>query len=166
MIELYWFDRSWLNSWLVGGHTLAASWPSSTPITWNPSSRDHWMDPSGKTIFLFFSLLNCPETVERLIWFYVCINLFVSCVLGSAFMTGKLHWTKRPELKHPFPLTTHTCYLYVIPFQNSGLIIGSYTNQKGCWSAPSRLTAHSFGLMTQVIQWKHTHSEKRINTNS
>ena len=52
-------------------------------------------------------------------------------------------------MKHPFPLATHTCYLYVIPFPTSGL---NWIVHKPVWllTAPGRLTAHPLNVMTQV----------------
>ncbi len=73
---------------------------------------------------------------------------------------GDFHYKKAPlkkeaQMKHPFCLTAHTCYLPVIPFSNSehNLIMHKPVE---LLTAPGRLTAHPLILMTQVMQCKHT----------
>ena len=63
---------------------------------------------------------------------------------------------KEAKKTHPFPLATHTCYLHVIPFPNSGLH-GIMHKPIGLLTAPGRLTADPLNLMTRVIKYKQTH---------
>ena len=58
-------------------------------------------------------------------------------------------------MKHPFHLTTYTCYLHA-----------DSDHAQTSWAAecPGRFTAHTLSLMTKVIQCQHTHSLKRMYT--
>ena len=56
-------------------------------------------------------------------------------------ITGKTVLKKEARIEHPFPLATHTWYLHVIPYPNSGL---NWIMHKpvGLLNALGRLTAH------------------------
>ena len=66
------------------------------------------------------------------------------------------HYRKAPlkkgarQLKAHFNLTINICYLHVVLFPNSELKLIMH-KPVGLLTAPARLTAHPFSIMTQVI---------------
>ena len=57
---------------------------------------------------------------------------------------GKAPVKKEASIKHPFHLATHTCYLHVIPFQNSGLLLDHAQTNRAA-DRPKQ-TAHAFSF--------------------